>query len=480
MANTVSGLFGMQSPQQLQQDYLSGLMVSPAQMGQQGLLQQLTSVGANAGAMMGYGGGRLLGGKVAGEVEAGLVNKALKDVNEMGITDPAQKMAKIGEILSANPATAKQGMIALQEANKLKVQGYEMGAMERDENYRKDLAALGANPTTAQITALDTKYGKVPEVRAAATARAALEAETKAAQSRAATLTKYLPSTTPKEVITSLSSKASLPIYQAVMKDVVNPQNEFKEVNGKIGLFNKRDGSLVRDLGQVTPAATKPPTIVQLQNALKDSPVGSKEAREIQAQIDALGRGNVSATPPANIDITDINSMMSNVRSKLGGSEETINTAAQGLGFLKLGSPKAQAQVDRALASLSGDTQTSALEVSLTSNAGPLGQQIVDSLNKVFVGGSGAGSKLEKQHVLEASLIHNTLKYNTSRDNMIGAFETANMTKDQITKIVGPRKELPKDLIGRFVVASGEEFEPTKFDYRMLNNGAIVRSPKKK
>ena len=130
MANTISGLFGMQNPQQLQQDYLSGLMVSPAQMGQQGLLQQLTSVGANAGAMMGYGGGRLLGGKVAGEVEAGLVNNALEQVNKMGITDPAQKMAKIGEILSANPATAKQGMIALQEAEKLKPKDTSMSLLK--------------------------------------------------------------------------------------------------------------------------------------------------------------------------------------------------------------------------------------------------------------------------------------------------------------------------------------------------------------
>ena len=130
MASEISGLFGTQNPQQLQQDYLSGLMVSPAQMGQQGLLQQLISTGANAGAMMGYGGGRLLGGKVAGEVEAGLVNNALEQVNKMGITDPAQKMAKIGEILSANPATAKQGMIALQEAEKLKPKDTSMSLLK--------------------------------------------------------------------------------------------------------------------------------------------------------------------------------------------------------------------------------------------------------------------------------------------------------------------------------------------------------------
>ena len=166
MANTISGLFGMQKPQQLQQDYLSGLMVSPAQMGQQGLLQQLTSVGANAGAMMGYGGGRLLGGKVSGEVEAGLVNKALKDVNEMGIKDPAEKMAKIGEILSANPATAKQGMIAQQEAVKLKEQGYKMQGFENADKARKavaDLLVKNPNATSQELYAAAAPFSSDPE-----------------------------------------------------------------------------------------------------------------------------------------------------------------------------------------------------------------------------------------------------------------------------------------------------------------------------
>lgn len=166
MASEILGLFGTQNPQQLQQDYLSGLMVSPAQMGQQGLLQQLISTGANAGAMMGYGGGRLLGGKVAGEVEAGLVNNALEQVNKMGIKDPAQKMAKIGEILSANPATAKQGMIAQQEAVKLKEQGYKMKGFENADNARKavaDVLAQNPNATSQDLYAAAAKFSADPE-----------------------------------------------------------------------------------------------------------------------------------------------------------------------------------------------------------------------------------------------------------------------------------------------------------------------------
>ena len=99
MASEILGLFGGKDPQQLQQDYLSGLMVSPAQMGSQGLLQQLISTGANAGAMMGYGGGRLLGGKVAGEVEASYIDEAVKIGNAVKGT-PAQKMKAVADALA--------------------------------------------------------------------------------------------------------------------------------------------------------------------------------------------------------------------------------------------------------------------------------------------------------------------------------------------------------------------------------------------
>ena len=222
------------------------------------------------------------------------------------------------------------------------------------------------------------------------------------------------------------------------------------------------------------------PQIIQLQNALKTLTPGSKEFKEVQARIDALGRGNVATSTPVNIDVKDINSMRSGVRPELSPFGDVINSAQQGLSFLKLGNPKAEGQVNRSLASLSGDTQTSALEINLTSNAGPLGQQIADTISRVIVGGSGAQSKLEKQHVLEASLIHNTLKYNTKRDEIVNSYQNTNMSDKQINSIVGPPQELPKDLIGRFVVASGEEYEPSKFDYRMSSNGSIQKKAKKR
>ena len=121
MASEILGLFGGKNPQQLQQDYLSGLMVSPAQMGNQSLLQQLIATGANAGAKMGYGGGRLLGGKVAGEVEAAYIDEAVKIGNAVKGT-PAQKMKAVADALAEKPGMGKQYLMALNESRRLEAE----------------------------------------------------------------------------------------------------------------------------------------------------------------------------------------------------------------------------------------------------------------------------------------------------------------------------------------------------------------------
>ena len=139
MASEILGLFGGKNPQQLQQDYLSGLMVSPTQMGSQGLLQQLISTGANAGAMMGYGGGRLLGGKVAGEVEAAYIDEAVKAGNAVKGT-PAEKMQAVADSLADKPGMGKQYLMALNEARKLKAEDMTMAEAEfKSKNRTRDI-----------------------------------------------------------------------------------------------------------------------------------------------------------------------------------------------------------------------------------------------------------------------------------------------------------------------------------------------------
>lgn len=125
MASEILGLFGGKNPQQLRGDVLDSLLVSPAQMGSQSLLQQVVSMGRNAGSMIGMGAGQLLGGKVAGEVEAAYLDDAIKAASAVKGT-PAEKMQAVAEYLADKPGMGAQYMKAMEEANRLKAQGLQL------------------------------------------------------------------------------------------------------------------------------------------------------------------------------------------------------------------------------------------------------------------------------------------------------------------------------------------------------------------
>ena len=117
----ILSLFGGSTPQQLQEDYLNKRMVSPAQMGSQGLLQQVISSMGNAGAMAGYGGARMFGGKVAGEVEATGIEEALKATADRKFASDAERFTFLaGELDKAG--LSKQAYMARKEANKSKLE----------------------------------------------------------------------------------------------------------------------------------------------------------------------------------------------------------------------------------------------------------------------------------------------------------------------------------------------------------------------
>ena len=140
MASDILGLFGGVSPQQMQNQYLDQQMVSPAQLGAQGLLQQVVSLGGNAGSMIGTGAGRLLGGKVAGEVEAGIVNDAIKFAASKGGT-PAEKMQAVAEYLADKPGMGAQYLKAVEAAQKL--EGTELANKEakfKASNRTRDMS----------------------------------------------------------------------------------------------------------------------------------------------------------------------------------------------------------------------------------------------------------------------------------------------------------------------------------------------------
>jgi hypothetical protein len=162
MATTVEGLFNLPTAAQAGQQYLEGMMSSPAQMNQLSLLQQAAATGRNAGAMVGYGAGRLLGGKAPDEVRIEGVNQAMAEATQMGGTD-AEMYANLAKGLAARgltqdamaaterARTAKRDeqamtLAASQEARAVKgdVRADEELALRRLEEERRVIAAQQA------------------------------------------------------------------------------------------------------------------------------------------------------------------------------------------------------------------------------------------------------------------------------------------------------------------------------------------------
>jgi hypothetical protein len=162
----MQGLFGTSSPSKIQQDYLNQFLVSPAQMGQQGLLQQVVSLMSNAGANIGAQGSRMLGGKLAGEIEASYLEDSLAQVEKMGLKSEAEKMAALGDLLAQKPGMGRQAMIARQEAVKLKKQGFELKGLDNADKARQavaDTLAKNPNATSQELYAAAAPFSSDPE-----------------------------------------------------------------------------------------------------------------------------------------------------------------------------------------------------------------------------------------------------------------------------------------------------------------------------
>lgn len=115
------GLFGMPTAQEARQQYEQGLMLTPAQMGSQGLLQQVVSTIAQGGAGAGYGLGRMMGGMAPQEAEAMGMEQAMQEVTAMGITDPTKKMTALADALQKR-GLSRAAMQALEKGRAMRVQ----------------------------------------------------------------------------------------------------------------------------------------------------------------------------------------------------------------------------------------------------------------------------------------------------------------------------------------------------------------------
>jgi hypothetical protein len=142
----ILGLFG-KNVQQLRNEYRDSNMISPAQMGSQGLLQQVVSMGGNAGATL----GGMLGGQVPGERESMAVDQAMQDSSDPSMTQ-AQRMRRVAELLSQQPGMSAQAMQALEAANALDLKELQSQKAQQDLTPEfKDIKL----PTTKTVMGAD-------------------------------------------------------------------------------------------------------------------------------------------------------------------------------------------------------------------------------------------------------------------------------------------------------------------------------------
>ena len=132
MASDVMTLFNMPTQQELGQRYLDSQMVSPQQMGSQGLLQQVASLGGNAGTMLGYAGGRMFGGGTPDQIRAKGINEAMQAVQGMGLTSDAEMYAALSKELGARGLTQdafmanKEARTAMRDEQAMKKGGIDI------------------------------------------------------------------------------------------------------------------------------------------------------------------------------------------------------------------------------------------------------------------------------------------------------------------------------------------------------------------
>jgi predicted transcriptional regulator len=169
MATSDYSMFGLVDPQTAQQDYLKQFTVTPAQMGQMDLLNQVIATGANAGAMAGGSLGRLFGGKTAAEVESEVI-KQIMETAAKASPDPLER-TKIAAEMFRQKGMEDRAMVLEDRASTLAKTKADTDkasfALNQEKQMRDALAALPANATPEQYLSVMRRFGDPDKMMAA-------------------------------------------------------------------------------------------------------------------------------------------------------------------------------------------------------------------------------------------------------------------------------------------------------------------------
>lgn len=117
----------------------------------------------------------------------------------------------------------------------------------------------------------------------------------------------------------------------------------------------------------------------------------------------------------------DIRSIRLEVASTLSGPKDRLTIVNEGLSNLNLavkGNPQAEAQLNRSLATISGDKALSMAEVESVVGAGSFAQRVGNAISKFFTGGAGDLTNEQKKELLETYEAYYANQYNNSRNRL--------------------------------------------------------------
>ena len=121
------------------------------------------------------------------------------------------------------------------------------------------------------------------------------------------------------------------------------------------------------------------------------------------------------------LTIPEVRSIRVEVASTLSDPKKMLKVANDGLSNLNLavkGNTQAEAQLNRSLATLSGDKALSIAEVETVVGAGSFAQRVGNAISKFFTGGAGELTNQEKKELLETYEAYYAQQYNNSREDL--------------------------------------------------------------
>lgn len=258
MASDVLTLFNMPSSQDIAQGYLNSQMVSPAQMGNQGLLQQVASLGANAGTALGIGAGRMFGGMAPQEARARGIEDAMRTVQGMGLTSDAEMYSALSRELAARGLTQdafaanKEARAAMRDELAVKKGGFDLQKAELDlQKAKEDMLTLEEQIAQEMSFGNEAKVaGLQRQLEAKKRASALVEAQIQHQKDTGKAALMNAEANKDRANKDTAREKFTIPVYApgivpGTRGDIIGRQNAIGQVQGNDGLVYNSVNELI-------------------------------------------------------------------------------------------------------------------------------------------------------------------------------------------------------------------------------------------